>query len=78
VSAAAGDERPATGNGRETLVTIEDLRVHLPITSGIILRPKVSAVHAVDGADLAIRRGETLGLLGHGLQDAFDPRQRCR
>ena len=78
MSAAAGDERPAACNGHGTRVTIEDLGVHLPITSGIILRPKVSAVHAVDGADLAIRRGETLGLLGHGLQDAFDPRQRCR
>jgi ABC-type microcin C transport system duplicated ATPase subunit YejF len=75
---AAGDETPATGNGHETLVTIEDLGIHFPITSDIVFRPKVGAVHAVDGIDLAIRRGETLGLLGHELQDAFDQRQRCR
>jgi len=54
----------AAGNGNETLVTIEDLRVHFPITSGIVFRHKVGAVYAVDGVDLKIRRGETLGLVG--------------
>jgi len=54
----------AAGNGTETLVTIEDLRVHFPITSGIVFRHKVGAVYAVDGIDLKIRRGETLGLVG--------------
>ena len=51
-------------SGSETLVTVEDLRVHFPITSGIVFRHKVGAVYAVDGIDLAIRRGETLGLVG--------------
>jgi oligopeptide transport system ATP-binding protein len=48
----------------ETLVTVEDLRVHFPITSGIVLKRKVGAVYAVDGIDLEILRGETLGLVG--------------
>ena len=52
------------GNGNETLVTVEELRVHFPITSGIVFRHKVGAVYAVDGIDLEIRRGETLGLVG--------------
>jgi len=48
----------------ETLVTIEDLRVHFPITSGIVFQRKVGAVYAVDGIDLEIKQGETLGLVG--------------
>ena len=47
------------GNGNETLVTVEELRVHFPITSGIVFRHKVGAVYAVDGIDLEIRRGTT-------------------
>ena len=54
----------AAGNGNETLVTVEGLRVHFPITSGIVFKHKVGAVYAVDGIDLEIRRGETLGLVG--------------
>ncbi len=62
--AAPESAPPATPGGGETLVTIEDLRVHFPITSGIVFRHKVGAVNAVDGIDLKIRRGETLGLVG--------------
>ena len=62
--AAPANAAPTAGNGGETLVTVEDLRVHFPITSGIVFRHKVGAVYAVDGIDLKIRRGETLGLVG--------------
>ena len=53
-----------SANGTETLVTVEDLRVHFPITSGIVFQRKVGAVYAVDGIDLEIKKGETLGLVG--------------
>ncbi len=39
-------------------------RKHFPITRGIILKRRVGAVRAVDGIDLAVRSGETLGLVG--------------
>jgi oligopeptide transport system ATP-binding protein len=52
---------PAAG---DTLVRVEDLRVHFPITSGVILQRKVGAVYAVDGLTFNVRRGETLGLVG--------------
>src|SRR5438132_7189508 len=53
----------ATGtNGN--LVELEDLRVWFPIRSGIVLDRHVGDVRAVDGVSLAIRRGETLGLVG--------------
>jgi ABC-type glutathione transport system ATPase component len=38
--------------------------MHFPITEGIVARRKIGEVKAVDGIDLTIRRGETLGLVG--------------
>jgi oligopeptide/dipeptide ABC transporter ATP-binding protein len=48
----------------EPLVTLRGLKKHFPITRGIIFQKKVGAVHAVDGVDLDIYPGETLGLVG--------------
>jgi peptide/nickel transport system ATP-binding protein len=46
------------------LVSVEGLKVHFPIRSGIVLNRKVGAVKAVDGVDLEIEEGRTLGLVG--------------
>src|SRR6266487_1895907 len=46
-----------------TLVDVKGLKVHFPIKGGILGRA-VAQVKAVDGVDLFIRRGETLGLVG--------------
>jgi oligopeptide/dipeptide ABC transporter ATP-binding protein len=48
----------------EPLVRLEGVKKHFPITRGIIFQRKVGAVHAVDGVDLEIFPGETLGLVG--------------
>jgi oligopeptide transport system ATP-binding protein len=45
-------------------VTVDDLSVHFPITSGIVFRHKIGAVRAVDGLSFTVTRGETLGLVG--------------
>ncbi|GAB1689395.1 ABC transporter ATP-binding protein [Krasilnikovia sp. M28-CT-15] len=37
---------------------------HFPITRGIVFRSAVGAVRAVDGVDLRLHRGETLGVVG--------------
>jgi len=50
----------ATGT---TLVDVKGLKVHFPIKGGLLGRA-VAQVKAVDGVDLFIRRGETLGLVG--------------
>ncbi|MEZ4415511.1 MAG: ATP-binding cassette domain-containing protein [Gemmatimonadota bacterium] len=50
-------------NGAAPLVRVRDLAVHFPIRRGL-LRRQVGAIRAVDGVDLDIRAGETLGLVG--------------
>lgn len=46
-----------------TLVDVKGLKVYFPIKGGILGRT-VANVKAVDGVDLFIRQGETLGLVG--------------
>ncbi|GAA2623345.1 ABC transporter ATP-binding protein [Paractinoplanes durhamensis] len=48
----------------ETLVRIDDLKVHFPIKSGLLFDRTLGYVYAVDGVSLEIRRGETYGLVG--------------
>jgi len=50
-----------SANGK--LVLVEGLVKHFPVRAGLWGRPQ-SFVRAVDGVDLAIERGETLGLVG--------------
>src|SRR2546421_9799716 len=51
---------PTTGT---TLIDVKGLKVHFPIKGGILNRT-VATVKAVDGVDLFVPRGETLGLVG--------------
>ncbi len=48
----------------DVLVRVEDVRKYFPIKQGIFFKKEVARVHAVDGVDLEIRRGETLGIVG--------------
>lgn len=50
-------------SNNETLLQIEDLKMHFPIYRGVFQR-QVGAVRAVDGVSFDIKRGETLGLVG--------------
>lgn len=66
VPKTAGPESDA-GTSRaseDILVDVHGLKVHFPITKGIIFDRVVGHVYAVDGVDLQIRRGETYGLVG--------------
>ncbi|MFK7849468.1 MAG: ABC transporter ATP-binding protein [Akkermansiaceae bacterium] len=46
-----------------TLLKAQDLKVHFPVKSGILLR-NTGAVKAVDGVSFELETGETLGLVG--------------
>ena len=45
------------------ILRVENLVKHFPVRKGFLKRT-VGHVHAVDGVDLEVRRGETLGLVG--------------
>jgi oligopeptide/dipeptide ABC transporter ATP-binding protein len=51
------------GHSDDFLLTTRNLKMHFPIRAGILQRT-VGHVKAVDGVDLSVRRGETLGLVG--------------
>jgi oligopeptide transport system ATP-binding protein len=48
----------------DTLLDVRNLKMHFPLTKGIIFQRKVGAVQAVDGLSFDVRKGETLGLVG--------------
>ncbi len=52
------------GADRNALLRVEGLKMHFPITDGIILQRRVGQVRAVDGIDFTVRQGETMGLVG--------------
>ena len=55
----------AQDNGRsEVLLSVSNLKMHFPITRGIILQRQVGSIKAVDGITFDLMRGETLGLVG--------------
>ncbi|MDT0456347.1 ABC transporter ATP-binding protein [Streptomyces sp. DSM 41527] len=51
------DERP-------TVLALDGLVKHFPLTKGAIVKRTVGTVRAVDGISLDVREGETLGLVG--------------
>ncbi len=59
-----GRQTQSTAGVGDILVTVDDLRVYFPVTAGLIFQRKVADVKAVDGVSFAIRKGETLGLVG--------------
>ena len=50
--------------GSKTLVDVRDLKMHFPLTRGIIFQKVIGHVRAVDGVSFSIEKGQTLGLVG--------------
>ncbi|MFF9057715.1 ABC transporter ATP-binding protein [Streptomyces sp. NPDC101213] len=55
---------PTDTPSAETLLQVEGLTKHFPIYGGFPIKRKVGAVQAVDGVDLTVGVGESVGLVG--------------
>ena len=60
-TSTAATDAAQSPNGE--ILRIESLVKHFPIRKGLLKRT-VGQVHAVDGVDLDVKQGETLGLVG--------------
>ncbi|MEV8098921.1 ABC transporter ATP-binding protein [Kitasatospora sp. NPDC085879] len=60
--APAEETRPRAE--RDTVLSVRGLTKTFPLLKGAVFKRRTGEVHAVDGVDLDIRRGETLGLVG--------------
>ena len=49
---------------RETVLSLQDMKRHYPLMKGAVFRRRIGTVYAVDGIDLEVKEGETLGLVG--------------
>ena len=61
-SSAPTASRPSATDGE--LLRVDELKVWFPITEGIVIERHIGDVRAVDDVSFALRRGETLGLVG--------------
>jgi oligopeptide/dipeptide ABC transporter ATP-binding protein len=64
VEASSPTVTPPPSDGRTPLVKLTGIKKYFPIKQGIIFQKTVGNVHAVDGVDLEIYPGETVGLVG--------------
>jgi oligopeptide/dipeptide ABC transporter ATP-binding protein len=48
----------------QDLITVQNLKMHFPVTEGALIPRVVAHVKAIDGISFTIRKGETLGLVG--------------
>jgi oligopeptide/dipeptide ABC transporter ATP-binding protein len=55
---------PEPTTSETPLIRLRGVRKLFPITRGIMIQKRIGNVHAVDGVDLEVRKGETVGLVG--------------
>jgi oligopeptide/dipeptide ABC transporter ATP-binding protein len=60
---ATEEQIHARASSGEEILRVEELYTYFPIRAGLLKR-QVGQVHAVDGVDLSVQAGETLGLVG--------------
>src|SRR5947208_14033350 len=56
-------EQSLTGTD-QPLVEAEHLQLYFPVKKGVLVDRTIGEVHAVDDVSLALREGETLGVVG--------------
>ena len=55
---------PGPAPDGDALLSVRGLQKYFPVKRGVLFQRTVGNVKAVDGIDLSVRRGETLGLVG--------------
>ncbi|MFD7923940.1 dipeptide ABC transporter ATP-binding protein [Streptomyces sp. NPDC059740] len=64
----ADGERNGDADGNDAteppVLRVRDLAKTFPLYKGSVLKRRIGSVHAVDGVELEVRRGEALGLVG--------------
>ncbi|HJS26630.1 MAG TPA: oligopeptide/dipeptide ABC transporter ATP-binding protein [Actinomycetota bacterium] len=55
---------PEPTTSETPLIRLRGVRKLFPITRGILIQKRIGNVHAVDGVDLEVKKGETVGLVG--------------
>ena len=48
----------------DTLLEVKNLKMHFPVTAGIVFQREVASIKAVDDISFDVLRGETFGLVG--------------
>jgi oligopeptide transport system ATP-binding protein len=48
----------------ESILSVENVVKHFPVTRGVVFRRTIGHVRAVDGVSLELKKGETLGVVG--------------
>ena len=54
----------AVQTASDLLINVQGLKMYFPVSAGLIFQRKIADVKAVDGIDIEIKKGETLGLVG--------------
>jgi oligopeptide transport system ATP-binding protein len=54
----------APGEAHETLLSVDNVKVHFPVRTGGFLFGKYKPLRAVDGVSFTLAKGETLGVVG--------------
>ncbi len=62
--AVSEDVQPQADTSKTPLVRLRGVRKLFPITRGILFQHRIGDVHAVDGVDLDVYPGQTVGLVG--------------
>ena len=56
--------RASRATGSDVVLETRDLVKHFPLTRGIVFKHRYGEVKAVDGVNISLNRGETLGVVG--------------
>ena len=64
IESGVGPASSPSEDRKTPLIKLVGIKKHFPLTKGIIFRKQYGKVHAVDGVDLDVYPGETVGLVG--------------